>query len=142
MNSNDLDHDKHAQAEAERAEREQSAASGDPRVNRYRLIVRALKQPLQPQLPADFAARVVAAIEQREHGDGLEDWMVVLLLFAMGVGGLLFVGPTLANIAHSMVSISLPPLPWNQLVMAALCIGIVWAIDSGWMRMRPGSRRL
>jgi hypothetical protein len=140
MNTNDLDIS--AQAEAERAEREQSATSGDPRVDRYRLIVRALRQPLPPRLPADFAARVAAAAEQRERGDGLEDWLIVALLLVMGIVGLLFVGPTLANIAHTMVSINLPPLPWNQLVMAALCIGIVWAIDTGWMRMHPGSRRL
>ncbi len=139
MNTNDLDI--RAQNEAERAECGQVATNGDPRVDRYRLIVRALRQPLHPQLPADFAARVAAAAEQSEHVDGLEDWLVIGLLLAMGIGGLLFVGPTLANIARTMVSVSLPPLPWHQLVMAALCIGIVWAIDSGWMRMHRGSRR-
>ena len=139
MNSNDLDI--RAQHEAERAEREQAVTPGDPRVDRYRLIVRALRQPLQPQLPADFAARVASIAGQREQTDGLEEWMIVLLLLAMGVGGLLFVGPTLANIAHTMVSISMPPVPWHQLVMATLCIGIVWAVDSGWMRLREGSRR-
>ena len=137
MNSNDLDI--RAQHEAERAEREQAVTHGDPRVDRYRLIVRALRQPLQPQLPADFAARVASIAGQREQTDGLEEWMIVLLLLAMGVGGLLFVGPTLANIAHTMVSISMPPVPWHQLVMATLCIGIVWAVDSGWMRLRQGS---
>jgi hypothetical protein len=139
MNTNDLDIS--AQTEAERAEREQSATRGDPRVDRYRLIVRALRQPLTQQLPDDFAARVAAAAELRERGDGFEDWLIVALLLVMGIGGLLFIGPTLANIAHAMVSISLPPLPWNQLVMAALCIGIVWAIDTGWTRMHRGSRR-
>ena len=127
MNTNDLDI--HAQNEAERAEREQAAVSGDPRVDRYRLIVRALRQPLHPQLSADFAARVAAAAEQREHIDGFEDWLIVGLLFVMGIGGLLFVGPTLENIAHTMISIALPPLPWRQVTMAVLCIGIVWAID-------------
>jgi hypothetical protein len=150
MNTNDLDHrdldqDWRLQAEAERAEREHAAAGGDPRLDRYRLIVRALRQPLQMQLPADFAARVVAMAEQREQSDGFEDWLVVLLLLAMAIGGLLFVGPTLANVAHTMVGISMPSLPWHQLVMAMLCIGIVWALDRivtlrGRTRMHPGPR--
>lgn len=147
MNSNDLDHD--AQAEAERAERERIAAGSDPRVNRYRLIVRALRQPLPPQLHDDFAARVAAMATQREQGDSFEDWMVVLLLLAMGVGALMFVGPVLANTMHAIVGVTLPKLPqlpWRQAVMSAICIGIVWGIDRGltlrgWMRVHPGSRQ-
>lgn len=136
MNTNDHDHEMRRQDAAERAEREHAAAGGDPRVDRYRLIVRALRQPLHPQLPADFPARVAAAAEQSEHGDGLEDWLVVGLLLVMGIGGLLFVGPTLANVAHTMVGISLPSLPWHQVTMAVLCIGIVWAIDTAATRSR------
>jgi hypothetical protein len=113
-------------------------------VDRYRLVMRALRQPLEPRLPADFDSRVAEMALLRE-GDGFEDLMVSLLMLAMGIGGLLFIGPSLAKMAQSIVSISLPPLPWHQLVMAAICIGVVWAVDRlatlrGWKCTHPGSR--
>ena len=140
MNTNDLDRDMLLQAEAERAEREGLPTGRDPRVDRYRLIMRALRQPLEPQLPADFDTRV-AELALRRDGDGFEDVLVSLLLLAMGIGALLYVGPSLARMAHAMVSITLPPLPWHQGVMAAICIGVVWAIDQGLMRTRRNSRQ-
>lgn len=139
MNTNDHEHEARMQVDAERAERERFPVSRDPRLNRYRLIVRALRQPLEPQLGTDFDARV-ASIAEHGKSDGFEEWMIVLLLLAMGVGALLFVGPALANAAHTMVSVTLPPLPWHELAMAAICIGVVWAIDIGWMRTHPSSR--
>lgn len=141
MNTDDLDRELSAQAEAERAERAQSAASGDPRVDRYRLVVRALRRPLPPQLPADFAARVAAVAAKAEREDGFEDWLVVLLMFGLGLGALFFVVPALAGFMHSMVSIQLPAMPWHQLTAALFCIGVVWAIDSGWTYLHPGARK-
>ena len=83
MNANDShqqarDRDMRLQAEADRAEREALAPGGDPRVDRYRLVVRALRRPLQPQLPADFAARVAAMASRTcaKACDGFEDWLV------------------------------------------------------------------
>lgn len=139
MNTNDHEHEARLQAEAERAERERFPPSRDLRLDRYRLIVRALRQPLEPQLEADFDARV-ASIAERGRNDGFEEWMIVLLLLVLGVGGLLFVGPALANAAHTMVSVRLPPLPWHEFALAAICIGVVWTIDIGWGRTHPGSR--
>jgi hypothetical protein len=140
MNTDDLDREARAQAEAERAERTNAAASGDPRVDRYRLIVRALRQPLPPQLPADFAARVVATAARAEQDDGFEDGLVMLLMLGLGLGALFFVVPALAVFVHSMVSIQLPAIPWHQFALALICIGGVWAIDSGWARLHPGAR--
>ncbi len=145
MNNNSFDHhgrdnDMRLQAEAERAEREGLPAGRDAHVDRYRLIVRALRQPLEPQLPADFDTRVAKLAMQRD-GDGFEDVMISLLLLAMGVGALLYVGPSLAHMAQSMISISLPPLPWHQVAMAAICIGVAWGIDQGWTRAHRGSRQ-
>ena len=139
MNANDQE--ARIQAEAERAEREGLASGRDPRVDRYRLVVRALRQPLEPQLPADFAPRVAAIALQRDRGEGLEEWIVVLLMLAMGVGALVFVGPALAGMMHTVVSVQLPPLPWHQAVMAAACIGVAWASERGFARLRDhGSR--
>jgi len=136
MNANDQD--MRLQEEAERAEREGLPTGRDPRVDRYRLIMRALRQPLEPRLPADFDSQVAGLASHRD-GDGIEDLMVSLLLLAMGIGALLFVGPSIAKMMQAIVSIKLPALPWHQVVMAAICIGVVWALDrlltrQGWMR--------
>ena len=134
MNTNDQE--ARTQAEAERAEREGLASGRDSRVDRYRLVVRALRKPLEPQLPADFASRVAAIALQRDRGEGFEEWIVVFLMLAMGIGALIFVGPALAGMVHTVVSVQLPPLPWHQVVMAASCIGVVWAIERGLVRVR------
>ena len=63
MNANDQD--MRLQDEAERAEREGLPAGRDPRVDRYRLIVRALRQPLEPRLPADFDTHVAGLALRR-----------------------------------------------------------------------------
>jgi hypothetical protein len=133
------DRDARLQVEAERAEREGDAAGRDPRIDRYRLVIRALRQPLEPQLSDDFAMRV-ARLALRRDGDGFEDGLIVLLILAMGIAALIFVGPALAQSAHTLISIRWPSLPWHQIVLAALGIGVVWAIDSGWMRLHPTAR--
>ncbi|HTA65326.1 MAG TPA: hypothetical protein VK753_07470 [Xanthomonadaceae bacterium] len=134
------DRDLRLQAEAERAEREGLAAGSDPRLDRYRLVVRALRQPLEPQLPVDFAARVAAMAARRERGDGFEDWLVALLMAAMGVGALLFVVPALANAVQAMATIRLPLLPWHQAVATIVCIGVAWAFERGWIHLHPPHR--
>lgn len=144
MNANDQD--MRLQAEAERAEREGLPTGRDQRADRYRLIVRALRQPLEPQLPADFDSRVAKLALSRD-GDGFEDVLVSLLLLAMGIGALLYVGPSLAKMTQTMISISLPPLPWHQVMMAVICIGVVWAMDrlltlQGWKRTHRDSRHV
>lgn len=142
MNANDHtdpDRDDRMQVEAERAEREGRPSGRNPTVDRYRMIVRALRQPLEPQLPQDFDARV-AEIALRRDGDGFEDVLVSVLMLAMGIGALLFVGPSLATMAHSVVAIQLPQFPWRQIAMAAVAIVVVWAIDRGWTRAHPSAR--
>jgi hypothetical protein len=128
------------QAEAERAEREGQAPGLDPQLDRYRLIVRALRQPLEPQLPADFAARV-ARLAIRRNSNRFEDVLVSLLLLVMGIVALLFVVPALVKAVQAMASMPLPALPWHLLLMAAICIGLVWASDSAWMRTTHPDRR-
>ena len=130
--------DMRLQEEAERAEREQRTPGGDPRVDRYRMVVRALRQPLEPQLPDDFAMRV-AAKAMRRTGHTFEDALVVALLLAMGVLALLFIGPALVKGAQEIVRVAAPSLPWHLLLTAAACIGVVWAADRGWMHLHSGA---
>ena len=146
MNTNGPDQDNsdremRLQAEAERARALRTCCPRrDPQVDRYRLIVRAMRQPLEPQLPDDFAARV-ANLATRRAGSGLEDFLVTALLLVMGAVALLFIGPALAKAAQMVVGVQRLPLPWHPLATAVVCIGLVWMIDSGWMRKYPDARR-
>jgi hypothetical protein len=138
--TNDVDRDMRLQAEAESAERAGLSPGSDPEVDRHRLIVRALRRPLEPQLPDDFAVRV-ARLAAHRSGTGVEDFLVTSLLLVMGIAALLFLGPALAKAAQVIVSSQLPAqLSWRPLGTAAVCIGLVWMIDSGWMRKRPVAR--
>jgi hypothetical protein len=138
--TNDVDRDVRRQAEAEIAERGGLATGRDPEVDRHRLIVRALRQPLEPQLPDDFAVRV-AKLAAHRSGTGVEDFLLTSLLLVLGIVALLFVGPALAKAAQMIVSSQLPAqLSWRPLGTAAVCIGLVWMIDSGWMRKPPAAR--
>jgi len=71
-----------AQERALRAERlGLDASSGDGRLRRYRLLARALREPVPPALPDDFARQMavrVAGIPAREEADDSRfDYMLV-----------------------------------------------------------------
>lgn len=131
------DRERLAQAQAEHAERSGLAAGGDARLDRYRFIIRALRQPLPPQLPADFAVRVADLAQQRAREDRWEDWLVMALLLAMGVTGLLFAAPVLAQAGQALGDLGMLNLPWRQFVLGGLGIGVVAALERGWLRWRP-----
>lgn len=62
------------------------AAGDDARVRRYRLLARALRQPLDETLPADFARQVAARIDARLRpatGARLESVLVFALAAVM-----------------------------------------------------------
>jgi hypothetical protein len=141
MNSRDLDAEGRLQAQAELAERQQLPPGGDPQVDRYRLVMRALRQPLALSLPANFAAQVATRVAAPEDSHKLEDWLVTVLLLAMAVAGILFVEPVMAEIVGRL-HYSLPTLPWPLLGVAAVSVAVAWALDvsaSGWWRV--GHRR-
>ena len=129
------------QLRAEQAERTQ-AASGDPRVDRYRLVLRALRRPLAVELESDFAATVVQRVAQRERQSALEDGIVTVMLLLLGFGGAAFAYPYLAPLIAQMgssvaladgvlgqVPTLLADLPWPTLIGATLCIGGVALFD-------------
>lgn len=128
MNIPRSEHEVRLQALAEQAEREGTAASGDPQLDRYRLVARALRQPLVHDLPADFTARVLARIAQAEERAGFEDAATIVLLLAMAVAGLVVAAPFFGSMA-AQFHFALPALPWAQLLAPALCIGGVWLLD-------------
>ena len=132
MDKHRFEEEARLQARAEQAERERLPA-GDPRVDRHRLVLRALRQPLPLELPADFAARVMAHIGHAEERSGPEDWLVTGLLLVMAIVGLVVVQPFVGAIAANF-SFSLPALPWSQLLGAAASIAAAWALERLWSR--------
>ena len=133
MNSPDLDRQARLQLQAEQAERQRLPARGDSELDAYRLVIRALRQPLAAQLPADFAARVAKRIELPEDKSSLEDWLVTVLLLGMAVGGLIYMQPVMATVVSRLQFDlpSLPSLPWPLLGAAIASVGVAWALDRG-----------
>jgi len=135
MNIDRHENDARLQALAEQAEREGRAAGADPQLDRYRLVARALRQPLMHSLPGDFTAQVMARIGHAEQRSGFEDGATTVLLLVMAVAGLLVMQPFVGVIV-SQFQVSMPNLPWAQLVGSALCIGAAWLVDRHFSRLR------
>jgi len=64
--------------------------AGDPQLRSYRLVAHALAQPLDEQLPPDFARRLAQQVERaaRPADTRLEGNLLVLLVGAMVLSGL------------------------------------------------------
>jgi len=135
MKSRDMEQQIRLQALAEQAERQHLPASGDPRIDSYRLVMRALRQPPALQLPADFAASLAAKLNLSEEKTSLEDLLVTGVLLAMAVVGLVYVQPVMASIVGQF-HLKLPTIPWPLLVAACVSVGLAWAIDRGALRLR------
>lgn len=63
--------------------------TGDARVNQYRLLVRALRNPPLDPMPHDFAAQTAARAERRGvEDDRLEVWLQSALLGLLAAAGI------------------------------------------------------
>ena len=143
MNSNDinpqgLEQQARLQEQAEIAERQQLPASGDPALDSYRLVLRALKQPLAAQLPTDFAARVAARVGFSEEPSSPEDWLMTGLMLVLAVAGLFYIRPVMAGVIGQF-HFQLPSLPWPLLGAAAVSVAVAWALDRGALGRHHGS---
>jgi hypothetical protein len=130
MKPQDLERQARLQAQAEQAERQQLPASGDPALDSYRLVIRALKQPPAAQLPADFAKRVATRISFSEERSSLEDWLTTGLMLILAVTGLFYLRPVMANVLGQL-HFQLPTLPWPLLAAAVASVALAWALDRG-----------
>ena len=135
MNMHDREHEERLQAEAEAAERQQLPPGADPRVDEYRLVLRALRHPPALGLPADFAARVARRMLYAEERGTAEDWIVTVLMLAMAAGGLWYLVPMLSSLAGAF-QVRLPALPWPLLVATGAAVAVAWAVDHGAVRWR------
>ena len=139
MNKSFSEAEARLQAQAELAERN-GLPPGAPAVDAYRVVVRALRQPPEQQLPAGFAAQVAARVGLAEQDSSLEDWLMSLMLLGVGITGLVYMQPLMADMAE-LLSIQmprLPELPWPLLVATGAGMAIAWALDRGvinWQRL-------
>ena len=130
MNPHELQQQEKLQDAAERAERERLPA-GDPQIDAYRLVWRALKQPLPISLPADFAQQVVRRLQMREEAAGLEQWLTNFLMVTLAVAAAYFALPPLAaTLAPMLRATAAQPMPWSLIFVAALGMVAVWLTDA------------
>ena len=92
------------QEQAARAERLGLDPSDDQDLRRYRAVAQALRQPLDEDLPLDFASAVAREARRRTAGDmRLElylSWTLLGVLIVMLIGITLRYGSALAQFAH------------------------------------------
>ena len=136
MNTNRVELEARLQALAEQSEKSGQTASDDPQLDRYRLVTRALRQPLLHDLPEDFAARVLLRIGQAEERSSVEEWLTTLLLLVLAVVGLMVLQPYFGLII-AQLRIPTPNLPWPQLLGSALSIAAVCWLERLWSRAHP-----
>ena len=118
------------QMAAEQAERN-GLPAGDPDVDGYRLVIRAVRAAAMPDLPHDFAARLALRAMPAADSVSLEDGLATLLVLAMALGGGGYFMPRLWPMLSSL-PISLPHLSWHWIIAATLAISLAWAVDKFW----------
>ncbi|GAA0887660.1 hypothetical protein [Rhodanobacter soli] len=133
-----------AQERAMQRERLQLDPAGDDaRSRRYRLLARALREPLPDALPADFAqqlvARVAAAPARRTtSGTGFEATLTLalatVLAVAAGVVVAIYGGAWLPSFVALLPPPHAPATRW--LLALAGCLGASWLLGQ-WQRRAP-----
>ena len=136
MNNNDHERNIRWQQAAEQAERS-GAPAGDPDIDAYRLVIRAVRQAAMPVTPADFAVRVALRLHRSPERAGVEDGIVILLLLGMALGGGGYLMPRLWPML-SALPIALPHLSWHWIIAAAAGLALAWAIDRYWDQQTGG----
>jgi len=120
-------------------------AADDARVRRYRLLARALREPMPGALPADFARRMaaqVAAAPSRRQVAGtrfestLASALVVMLLVAGGVVLAYYGNAWLPAFRGLLPSSGTPATGW--LLALGGCLGASWLLGL-WQRHAHGS---
>ena len=133
MNTHEFEMDREARRQAAALDAERlGLPSGDPALDRERLLLRALRREPDEALPPEFARSVALRAQRLDTRAGPEDWMMTLLLGGLGIGALVTLQPYLLVVLRSLhVELDLPALPWPMLVATAVAIGVAWAVDQG-----------
>lgn len=111
------------------------APAGDPHVDRYRAVFRAIAQAPRSGPPADFAAGVLAAVAASEREERIERWVMRVLGALVGIGVALYAGPTVlemlgpATDGVPMAAVSASLLKSPQLWAAAAAAATAGIVD-------------
>ncbi len=133
-----------AQERALREERACNDVIADSRIAQYRMIARALRQPMPDFLPVDFAKDLAARVDHAPLDTRLERWLMWLLAGAMMVSGIVAMLMYGAGWWQAVVS-SLPDTSAttiNWLCAAGACMGGSWLLQRmGLMATQDGAAR-
>jgi hypothetical protein len=130
-----------AQESAMRRERlHLDPAGDDARGRRYRLLARALREPLQDSLPADFATRVAARAAAAPASAlrfeiVLMTALAIALAIAAGVVTAIYGSEWLPSFRALLPAPQAPTGRW--LLAFAGCLGLSWLLGQ-WQRRRHG----
>lgn len=117
-----------AQEHAMRRERLQlDPRHDDARTQRYRMLARSLRQPLDEQLPADFAQQLAARLGpvRKRFGTPFEFTLIFVLGLALLAGSAIILLPYGRLWWYSMLAWSQSPTPSISLLLAlAACMGL------------------
>jgi len=117
-------------------------SNGDERVRRYRVLARALREPMPPALPEDFAqrmaARVAAAPARGMTGDSRSEFMLVgalvlVLIVAAGMVTADYGSAWLPAFRKLLPAVGSPGANW-MLALGA-CLGASWLLGL-WQKPR------
>lgn len=130
--NHDPDREYRLQMQAEQRERmDVTAAAGNPAVDAYRLVHRIVRSAPMPDLPTDFAARVVRHAHEREQtGHPVTDtWLLSLALACAAIVGIIFALPILLDSVRASMALA-DGVPWPMLVTAGLSLVLVAGVDA------------
>jgi anti-sigma factor RsiW len=99
------------QERAARAERLGLDENSDQALQRYRIVMRALRQPLDENLPADFASTVAVEARRRAAGDTRLELYLSWALLGVLVGMLIGVAVRYASSWKPLLPLALSQ-PW------------------------------
>lgn len=137
-----------AQERALRAERlGLDPSNGDAHVRRYRMLARALREPMPAALPDDFAQQVaakVAATQARSKADdsrlefALIGTLVATLIVAAIAATADYGNTWLPTFRQLLPAAGSPSADW--MLALACCVGASWVVG-WWQRPRQGATR-
>lgn len=127
----DKDNEWLAQERALQDERAGVTTSNDPLVARYRVIAHALRQPLPEALPADFARKLAAQVQNAPLDTRVEQGLMRALVTLMAVSGA--VVAALYGQSWWLAIAELLPLSSgvaiNWALALAACVGASWLVE-------------
>lgn len=117
--------ERHPEWTAQQAALEPGTGPATPAARDYRRIHAAIAAAPMPVLPDDFASRVLARIEDLAESAGFEHRLLNVLVAIMGIGALVFVGPSLGAMLAPFQGVV--DTPWPAMALAAVVA--IGAID-------------